>query len=365
MDKKKNIKLIILLSISIVAIVIISIILFVKSNSPEKRLQTQLDLGSRYLEELDYEQAIAAYEMALEIDPMNVEAYSGLAEAYLGTGDEDKAIDTLLTGMDRTGDDSLTDQLVYIYMDLAAPLIDTEKYDEALFILKEGYDNTGSKKIKDKIDEIESLLKAIEEERQRQEEEDRKNEILRTVGQMVVTDPQNYYWVASPDYEEDFFARLSELDGPVFFEYEGQYIGVYPSGFIYFGEVTDGARSGHGLWYYGNEYEYTLTDCTWSNDKPNGHSDYYVFRDESKIEKKPNYEYSISSCESVNVVDGIYDGEATIILNIDNGTVCEWHVTFVNGYVQNDEDGHAGICVNCGATLGLGDYQYSIWEGEE
>lgn len=363
--KKRNTPILIAIAIVILALIVTCVVLFVKSNSPEKRLQTQLDLGSRYLEELDYEQAIAAYEMALEIDPMNVEAYSGLAEAYLGTGDEDKAIDTLLTGMDRTGDDSLTDQLVDIYMDLAAPLIDAEKYDEALVILKEGYDNTGSKKIKDKIDEIESLLKAIEEERQRQEEEDRKNEILRTVGQMVVTDPQNYYWSAAPNYEEDFYARLAELDGPVFFEYEGQYIGVYPSGFIYYGEVKDGERCGHGLWYYGTEYAYSITDCSWSDDKPNGHSDYCVFRDESKMEKQPNYTYSISSSESVNVVDGIYDGEATIIWNMDSGTVHEWHVTFVDGYVQNDGDGHAGICVNCGATLGLGDYQYSIWEGEE
>ena len=97
---------------------------------------------------MNYEQAIAAYEMALEMEPMNVEAYSGLAEAYLGTGDEDKAIDTLLTGMDRTGDDSLTDQLVDIYMGIASPLIDAEKYDEALAILKEGYENTDNKKIK-------------------------------------------------------------------------------------------------------------------------------------------------------------------------------------------------------------------------
>ena len=363
--KKSKTPLIITIAVVVLAVVIVGVVALVRSNSPEKRLQNQLDLGSRYLEELDYEQAIAAYELALEIDPMNVEAYTGLADAYLGVGDSDKAIDALIDGIDRTDDDSLMEKLVGIYMDLADDLIDAEKYDEALTLLKEGYDNTGDREIKERIEEIESMLKAIEEERLRQEEEDRKNEILKTVAVMVITDPGNYYWNESYVYQEQFNERLLELEAPVIFEYEGQYIGVYanslyPNGFIYYGEMTDGQRAGHGLWYYGTDYAYLITDCTWDADKPNGHAEISIYRDESKMEKQPNYTYSVSTFESVNVVDGVYDGESTLIWNMDVGDPHEWHVTYVDGFAQADENGHVGICVNCGATLGLGGYAYTV-----
>lgn len=46
-------------------------------NTPERRLERQLELGEKYLEEMDYEQAVAAYRAALEIDPRCTEAYLG------------------------------------------------------------------------------------------------------------------------------------------------------------------------------------------------------------------------------------------------------------------------------------------------
>ncbi|MBR0092333.1 MAG: tetratricopeptide repeat protein, partial [Lachnospiraceae bacterium] len=76
---------------AIVAVIAIAVGVgvIVYSNSPARRLQQQLDLGARYLSELDYEQAIAAYEAALEIDPKSAEAYGGLIDAYSGMGDAD------------------------------------------------------------------------------------------------------------------------------------------------------------------------------------------------------------------------------------------------------------------------------------
>ena len=66
--------------------------------------QTQYDLGVRYLSEGNYEEAILAFEAAIEIDPKNADAYRKLAEAYEKTGDEDAALRTLETaGARRTG----------------------------------------------------------------------------------------------------------------------------------------------------------------------------------------------------------------------------------------------------------------------
>lgn len=80
-------------------------------NTPENRLSRQLNLGNRYLEEQNYEQAIVEFDKAITIDPMNVDAYLGKAEAYIGLGDLQSTLDTLQTGYDLTGDERLKEKL--------------------------------------------------------------------------------------------------------------------------------------------------------------------------------------------------------------------------------------------------------------
>lgn len=84
MKLKKNSPLIISIIIFFIVIVLIGIIIFAKTNSSEKRLQDQLDLGCKYLEELNYEQAIAAFDIVLSIDPKNEKAIGYMSEAYIG-----------------------------------------------------------------------------------------------------------------------------------------------------------------------------------------------------------------------------------------------------------------------------------------
>lgn len=54
-----------------------------------------LQLADRYLKEMNYEQAIIEFQKILEIEPKNVDAYIGLAEAYVALGDNDRAIEVL------------------------------------------------------------------------------------------------------------------------------------------------------------------------------------------------------------------------------------------------------------------------------
>ena len=49
--------------------------------------QEQYDLGMRYLNEGNYQEAIIAFEAAIEIDPKRVEAYSGLSNTYMAMGE--------------------------------------------------------------------------------------------------------------------------------------------------------------------------------------------------------------------------------------------------------------------------------------
>ncbi len=67
--------------------------------------------AQKYLAELDYEQAIIEFNKILEIDPMNVDAYIGLADAYLQAGDVDSAIRALQQGYERTTSNEIKQKL--------------------------------------------------------------------------------------------------------------------------------------------------------------------------------------------------------------------------------------------------------------
>ena len=57
-------------------------------NAPSNRMSRYLDLGARYLEEQNYEQAVIAFNKAIEIDDRCMEAYAGDIKAYQGMGDD-------------------------------------------------------------------------------------------------------------------------------------------------------------------------------------------------------------------------------------------------------------------------------------
>ena len=77
------------LKLLLIFTVIISLLFGCKSK--EARVQEQIDLGSKYMAELDYESAIVALNKAIEIDPKNVDTYKMLAEVYEKSGQLDDA----------------------------------------------------------------------------------------------------------------------------------------------------------------------------------------------------------------------------------------------------------------------------------
>ena len=74
--------------------------------------QEQYDIGLRYLEEGNYEEAILAFTAAIEIDPKRAEAYVGLADGYVGLDDKDQARQVLEEAIHLLGElPLLTDKL--------------------------------------------------------------------------------------------------------------------------------------------------------------------------------------------------------------------------------------------------------------
>ncbi len=79
--------------------------------SISSRLSNALEAAQRFLSEQNYEQAILEFRAAIELDPLCVEAYLGLADAYIGLGKTDKAIEVLEEGYEKTGDELILKKL--------------------------------------------------------------------------------------------------------------------------------------------------------------------------------------------------------------------------------------------------------------
>ena len=117
MSTKKKIFIFIL---GIEALVIAGLIAFLfYLNSDTVKLNHQLELAQHYLLEEDYEQAIAAYEIVIQIDPKNTEAYLGLAEAYAESGNLEKAVKVLEQGYKKTESKELQQEKESYVLELA------------------------------------------------------------------------------------------------------------------------------------------------------------------------------------------------------------------------------------------------------
>ncbi|MCR5235335.1 MAG: tetratricopeptide repeat protein [Lachnospiraceae bacterium] len=100
-------KKIILWIICICSLLAAAIILFAVMSTPGQRVKRQLSFGDKYLNELKYDEAILAYEAAIDIDPKCEEAYVGIARAYIGKNELENAVEAVNRGLEAVGDTEL------------------------------------------------------------------------------------------------------------------------------------------------------------------------------------------------------------------------------------------------------------------
>lgn len=86
---KKQAAVIISVAIACLVIAIIALVgvYLINGSSGGSKYRDYVDSGNKYLAELSYDEAIAAFELAIELDETKEEAYIGLAEAYEARGD--------------------------------------------------------------------------------------------------------------------------------------------------------------------------------------------------------------------------------------------------------------------------------------
>ncbi len=107
---KSKLKIIIPVGIALIAIALAFVFIrFAPTKSTD--IGTMISTAQQYLTEQKYEQAIAEFRKIIEIDPKNADAYIGMAKAYIGIGDTDKAIEVLEDGYEQTNDDRILEML--------------------------------------------------------------------------------------------------------------------------------------------------------------------------------------------------------------------------------------------------------------
>ncbi len=95
----KDKKTIIAVAAVLVLLVAAGVALAMNLGQEKIDIAEQLSLGEKYLLEMDYEKAILAFNKVIKVDPMNPRGYTGAAEAYVGLGETEKAIDILKKGL--------------------------------------------------------------------------------------------------------------------------------------------------------------------------------------------------------------------------------------------------------------------------
>ena len=91
-----------ILTVGVICVLLMS--LAACGKSPEEKWQEQYELGMKYVSEGNYEEAIIAFEAAIEIDPKSADTYLALADVYEAQGDTESLQAILEQGLEATGD---------------------------------------------------------------------------------------------------------------------------------------------------------------------------------------------------------------------------------------------------------------------
>ena len=76
----------------LIAVIVLVAVLLTSCGSKAATATDKIELGQKYLTELNYTEAIASFTEAIKLDPNNIQAYMGRAEAYMALGEYDKAL---------------------------------------------------------------------------------------------------------------------------------------------------------------------------------------------------------------------------------------------------------------------------------
>ena len=133
------------------AVIAAIVALFLVNRRQEQEYREQMELGYHYLEQGNYEEAILAFNAALDIRPRRGEAYVGLGDAYTGLGSYDEALESYEQAL------SLDSSLTGAYLGLANTYLELGDIDAAIAALEEGLGATQDEAIEEWLAALRSM----------------------------------------------------------------------------------------------------------------------------------------------------------------------------------------------------------------
>lgn len=150
-NQTKNNKKVIV-GIMALLLLIAAVVAVATVNSSGRRLTHLLELGQRYLDEMDYEQAVAAFTEAIEIDQNCRDAYMGRGDSYNGLGGEENmslALDDYRMAME------LDETYAETYLSIANIYLAQDRREAACDILQQGQEKAeNTRNIRNMLDDI-------------------------------------------------------------------------------------------------------------------------------------------------------------------------------------------------------------------
>ena len=185
----------------ILAAGVIVFVMFYASGADARKAKKQLGVANKYLTNLDYENAILAYDEVIAIDPKCEEAYLSIANAYEALAD------------DYSGEEEGYKQsLDYI--------------NKAIKYLKRGYSNTDSEDIKKRLEEMQEKKSELKEDELEEIVADEKHDALDL--RIISTDVSDYplirFYIAAYDKDgnqiilDTPLSKVEELKGGQYLE---------------------------------------------------------------------------------------------------------------------------------------------------
>ena len=132
----------------LIAVIVLVAVLLTSCGSKAATATDKIELGQKYLTELNYTEAVAAFTEVIGLDPDNIEAYMGRAEAYKGLKQYDDAKADYTTAIEKTDEMPYTQAQAYtgraeVYVLTEESSAAESDYTSAIGLLDQ--DNVGEK----------------------------------------------------------------------------------------------------------------------------------------------------------------------------------------------------------------------------
>ncbi len=246
-------------------------LILLASCSSAPTFEEQYELGLQYLSEGNYEEAIIAFTVAIEIDPKRVEAYVSRGDSYVGaatTGDSDVEDNYTAALNDYHYAIELDNLITDIYHKLADIYIFFGDIEAAVAILEQGYTVTQNEIIKESISKLRRQLN--------------RSALLKELYDLFEAGITNEALVLINNTEDfaDLCADVQESSPQIYQPTSERGIGIYQAResdfgeyYVYYGDYEGDIRKGIGLWCIVNNDEYYIFNGTWDTDAPNGNGE--------------------------------------------------------------------------------------------